>query len=112
MEQSRALDTRKYPYIVCCFDISSSKSFENCSKWIQSVVTARTDSQVLILANKKYLRDGTARAEVDAEEGERFANSKEYEYFETRAFGALNVKLPFQYMTERCVQRQKELARK
>ena len=72
----------------------------------------RTEAQVLIVANKAELRDGTARAEVDAEEGERFADSKGYEYFETRAFGALNAKLPFQHMAERCVQRQKELAGK
>ena len=63
-------------YIVCCFDISSRESFENCSKWIQSVMSAGTDAQVLIVANKADLRNGTARAEVDADEGKRFTNSK------------------------------------
>ena len=63
----------------------------------------KTDAQVLIVANKADLRDGTALAEVDAEEGERFANIKGYKYFETSAFRDLNVKLPFQHMAERCV---------
>ncbi|KAL7537016.1 hypothetical protein ACHAXR_007536 [Thalassiosira sp. AJA248-18] len=91
--------------IICCYDISSRESFENCSKWIQSVALANETAQVLLVANKVDLReDRKYCVEVDTNEGKKYAESHGYDFFECSAVGPVNSKLPFEHVANRIYQ--------
>ena len=104
-------------FIVCVYDVSSRRSFQNCSKWIQSVRSAQKDNsakeiQVLLVANKIDLRDDEvivedSRVEVDEVEGRGYANENGFEYFECSVLNGVSVDLPFQSMASKIWQNYK-----
>jgi len=106
-------------HIVCCYDISSRRSFENCSKWIQFARgTGAHNAQVLVLANKIDLRENAPKneydAEVSADEGKKYAEKRGFEFFECSALKSIRTKLPFQHIAklthDKHIQGQKESA--
>ncbi|KAL7470002.1 hypothetical protein ACHAXS_010253 [Conticribra weissflogii] len=107
----RGLQSKHYndaSIVVCVFEVSSRKSFQSCSKWIQSVRSAQTEFptnevEVILVANKVDLRGNedngeVSQAEVDSAEGECFANDNGFKYFETSALDGYNVDSLFQHI--------------
>ena len=71
--------------IIIVYDVSNSDSFGNLKYWIQSIKThINVDNghvPAIIIGNKIDIFD----REVTKEEGEKFSNEKNFEYFETSA---------------------------
>jgi Ras-related protein Rab-6A len=63
------------------YDISNRKSFENLSKWIDFVNNIE-NSNIVIVGNKIDLE---SKRVVKTEEGQKFCNEKNYEFFEVSA---------------------------
>ncbi|KAL3790371.1 hypothetical protein HJC23_002757 [Cyclotella cryptica] len=87
-------------YILCVFDVSSRRSFEQCTEWINAVTAAspgNKDAEILLVANKVDLRQKNSQF-VDSVEGKEYAESRGYKYFECSAKKHQGVESPFQYM--------------
>ena len=63
------------------YDISNRKTFENLQSWIDFVNNIE-NSNIVIVANKIDLED---KRVVTTEEGQKFCNEKNYEFFEVSA---------------------------
>ncbi|KAL3801123.1 hypothetical protein HJC23_002416 [Cyclotella cryptica] len=87
-------------YILCVFDVSSRRSFEQCAAWINAVTAAspgNKNAEILLVANKVDLRQKNSQF-VDSVEGKEYAESRGYKYFECSAKKHQGVESPFQYM--------------
>ena len=69
------------------YDISNRKSFENLSKWIDFVNNIE-NSNIVIVGNKNDLKD---TREVTLEEGQKFCEEKNVEFFEVSAKEGTNL---------------------
>ena len=72
------------------FDITSRKSYENLSSWIDEFLSyARRENVIFIVANKCDLME---KREVDLEEAENWAKNSGYSFFQTSALTGMGVK--------------------
>lgn len=78
---------------VVVFDITSVKSFNEASKWIEDVKTQREDNVILFLVGNKL--DLAAQRQVSVEEAEKKAADYNMTYIETSAKMGQNVKTLF-----------------
>ncbi len=69
------------------YDISNKKSFENLSNWINFVNNIE-NSNIVIVGNKNDLED---KREVTLEEGQKFCEEKNIEFFEVSAKNGTNL---------------------
>lgn len=78
---------------VVVFDITSAKSFNEASKWIEDVKTQREDNVILFLVGNKL--DLADQRQVSVEEAEKKAADYNMTYVETSAKMGQNVKTLF-----------------
>lgn len=78
---------------VVVFDITSVKSFNEASKWIEDVKAQREDNVILFLVGNKL--DLAAQRQVSVEEAEKKAADYNMTYIETSAKMGQNVKTLF-----------------
>jgi len=110
--------SRKCGAMVCAFDISSRKSFQNCTEWIrafqsegQKVSPTPLDDLILVLVGcKADLRDETEdeckdiRCHIQADEARKYAHDEfGAEYFECSAKNRDGVDAPFEFIATQII---------
>ena len=77
--------------VVLVYSISDRKSFDALDKWLLKISEASDISKkpIIIIGNKTDL--GEDKREVSYEEGENFAKSKGYNFYETSAKTGANI---------------------
>lgn len=108
---------RNCSYIICLFDVSSRKTLQSCETWIQAVQSSQNRQgdlenpiPVILVANKIDLREGADPiAEIDEEEGKKFAQERRLQYFDCCTHRSMTVDEPFLYIARQtAVQYQEE----
>ena len=69
------------------YDVSNRKSFESLQQWINFVNNIE-NSNIVIIGNKNDLKD---KREVTLEEGQKFCETKNFEFFEVSAKDGTNL---------------------
>jgi Ras-related protein Rab-10 len=83
--------------IMLVYDITSSKTFDNISKWLRNIAEhANEDVEKMILGNKCDMSD---RRQVPLERGELIAREHRIPFLETSAKSNINVEKAFMDLT-------------
>jgi small GTP-binding protein len=88
---------------IAVYDISSRESFQNLSRWTDSVVAvAGPDTLIFVVGNKADLADDNSQRKVTFDEGQEWATSqgRNYPFFETSAKTGQGVANVFQRLAE------------
>lgn len=83
--------------VLVVFDLTSRKSFEKISFWIEQVRKIGGNIPIVLLGNKCDLAD---KREVKKEEIEDFADKEKFVFYETSAYDGTNIKPAFEKISQ------------
>ena len=98
--------TRDADIILLVYDITSRNSFNNLSIWLGDLTNAKEDAIFAVVGNKTDLED---TREVNAEEGKKFAEEKNFIFAEVSAKTGDGIKKLFDVILKKMLKKKLEL---
>lgn len=83
------------------YDITDMRSFENCSKWLEELRKSSDVKIIMLIGNKKDLRE---KRQVSSEIAKEFCKNENLYFIETSALSSSNVTIAFETLIKEIYQ--------